>query len=153
MEYLSVDLFVLTGFLTPQETRARMRGAHIFLFHSDHREGWGAVVSEAMGAGMAVIAGNEAGGPATLIRNGENGLLYHGTDRQEITDLLKQLVRDPDRRERLGRAAYHTIADLWNAEHAAAELLAFAEAIHAGRDYEPPEEGPLSRDAGRKPYR
>ena len=142
-----------TGFLTPEETRARMRGAHIFLFNSDHREGWGAVVSEAMGAGMAVIAGNEAGGPATLIREGENGLLYRGTDQREFTDLLKQLVQDPDRRECLGRAAYHTVADLWNAEHAAAELLRFAEDICAGREYEPPKEGPLSRDPGRKPYR
>lgn len=140
------DRVTFTGFLSPEETRAHMRDADIFLFTSDHLEGWGAVVSEAMGAGMAVIAGDAAGGPKTLIRHGENGLLYHGTDGDELNRLLTDLVRDPALRERLGRAAYHTVADLWNAGHAAEELLRFAQCISEGREFEAPEEGPLSID-------
>ena len=58
---LTVDLGIeqsvtFTGFLSPSEIRTKMMAADIFLFTSDYREGWGAVLNEAMNSGCAVIA-------------------------------------------------------------------------------------------------
>ena len=144
-----------TGFLTPDETRERMLDSDIFLFTSDHLEGWGAVVSEAMSAGLCVVAGAEAGGPAALIENGKNGFLYKGCDREDMYKKLSAAVRDRDLRLRLGSAAYETMRETWNAEHAAGEFLKFCEAAAGGRadSYVPPECGPMSRDPGMRPYR
>ncbi|MCR5674516.1 MAG: glycosyltransferase family 4 protein [Lachnospiraceae bacterium] len=157
------DAVTFTGFLSPEETRARMRENHIFLFNSDHLEGWGAVVSEAMGAGCAVIAGTGAGAPPVLIRHGENGLLYRNGDTEELCRQVRTLAEEWATRnkrlfyvtpqiERLGDAAFRTIADLWNAEHAASEFLRFCDCILAGKEFVPPEEGPMSVDPGWKPF-
>ena len=43
----------------------------------------------------------------------------------------------------MGRAAYETIRDMWNAEHAAAALLRFVEKLRQGKIV-PEQEGPLS---------
>ena len=146
------DRVTLTGYLSPEETRERMRHAQILLFNSDHLEGWGAVVIEAMSEGLAVIAGNEAGGPAVLIRDGINGLLYPGTDEAAFVSCLTRLARDPAEADRMGRAAYAEIRDLWNARHAAGELLGFCGHILNGTPYTLPEEGPMSADPARRPY-
>ncbi|MBO6297416.1 MAG: glycosyltransferase, partial [Lachnospiraceae bacterium] len=50
-----------TGFLKPEEIRAEMERSDIFLFTSDEKEGWGAVLNEAMNSGCMVIARPEIG--------------------------------------------------------------------------------------------
>ena len=45
--------------------------------------------------------------------------------------------------EQMGEKAYETIAGLWNAPHAAKELLRMIEELGEGR-FTPPAEGPLS---------
>ncbi|MDE5679415.1 MAG: glycosyltransferase, partial [Lachnospiraceae bacterium] len=47
---------VFAGFQKPEEVRVFMEQADIFLFTSDYREGWGAVLNEAMNSGCAVVA-------------------------------------------------------------------------------------------------
>ncbi len=149
------DRVEFTGFLSPGETREKMLASDIFLFTSDHLEGWGAVVSEAMSAGLCVVAGAEAGGPATLIENGKNGFLYKGNDRAGMYEKLSEAVRDKELRLRLGAAAYETMSGTWNAGCAAKEFLRFCEAVAGGRadSYVPPKSGPMSADPGIRPYR
>ncbi len=149
------DRAEFTGFLSPEDTRKRMLGSDIFVFTSDHLEGWGAVVSEAMSAGLCVVAGSEAGGPAALIDHGENGLLYRGNDREDMYLKLRAVVRDRELRIRLGESAYSTMRDYWNAGHAADEFLKFCRAVTDGKadSYVPPEQGPMSRDPGIRPFR
>ncbi len=48
-----------------------------------------------------------------------------------------------EEKKRLGRAAYDTIKEEWNSEHAAKELLRFADSLLQGV-IEPAEKGPLS---------
>ena len=50
-----------TGFLKPEEVRAYMDDADIYLFTSNFEEGWGAVINEAMNSGCAVIASHAVG--------------------------------------------------------------------------------------------
>ena len=50
----------------------------------------------------------------------------------------------------MGKAAYETILDYWNADHAAAELLRFVTKLQQGR-IEPAKEGPLSEAPAIRP--
>ena len=45
-----------TGFQKPEQVRQYMEKAQIFLFTSDYKEGWGAVLNEAMNSGCAEAA-------------------------------------------------------------------------------------------------
>ena len=96
-----------------------MEKCQIHLFTSNHLEGWGAVVNEAMNSGCAVVASGEAGAVPFLIENGKNGLIYYKGSYEEFAGLVKGLVSDRERMEALGKAAYDTITGMWNAEHAA----------------------------------
>lgn len=112
----------LPGFLSPAQVRESMERADIFLFTSDRREGWGAVVNEAMNSGCALIASHMAGAAPYLIRDGENGMIYRDGDRAELFALAEKLVREGELRAVLGKNAYRTIAETWNAENAARSL-------------------------------
>lgn len=113
----------LCGYRTPREVRDEMERADIYLFTSDRQEGWGAVLNEAMNSGCAVVADHLIGAAPYLIRQGENGFCYDDRHREQLFAYAERLVRDAQLRRRLGTAAYHTIADSWNAENAARELL------------------------------
>lgn len=70
------------------------------------REGFGLTVAEAMWKGAAVIGGN-AGGIRRQIVDGENGFLVSSVS--EAAERIVQLIKDPDLRRRLGRAARETV--------------------------------------------
>ena len=139
------DVVQFYGAMEPEKVRRVMEQAHIFLFTSNYLEGWGAVVNEAMNSGCAVVASGEAGAVPFLIRDGENGLVYHDGSYGEFEAKAVYLAGHPLERDRIGRKAYDTITMLWNAEHAADELLRFCRGILEDKDAVPAEEGPLSR--------
>lgn len=126
------DCVHLLGTMKPEEVRAQMEQSEIFLFTSDRKEGWGAVVNEAMSSGCAVIASHAAGSVPFLIRNGENGLVYQSGDVDGLYEKLRSLLDDPANAERLGTAACETIKSQWNAEVAADRFLQLAECVRAG---------------------
>ena len=133
------------GSKDPSDVRKIMEKSHIFIFASNYLEGWGAVVNEAMNSVCAVIASGEAGAVPYLIQNGVNGLSYDKCSKDGFLKCLDKLVSEPMLIGRLQRAAYKSIAESWNAEHACCELLKFCESIVAGKDYEGiPESGPMS---------
>ncbi|MCM1192283.1 MAG: glycosyltransferase [Butyrivibrio sp.] len=110
------------GFLAPEQVREYMERADIFLFTSDRQEGWGAVINEAMNSGCGLIAGHMAGAAPFLVHDGENGFIYRDGNRKELFALAERLVRDRELCARLGRNAYRTITEIWNAENAAKSL-------------------------------
>lgn len=134
---------IFYGFLPPEEVRKIMEGCHIHVFTSNHLEGWGAVVNESMNSGCAVVANVEAGAIPYLIRHGENGMVYQGGSFDEMSAEVLYLATHKTERESMGKAAYETITKLWNAEHAAAEMIRFAGEIMKGEPT-PAAEGPLS---------
>lgn len=140
------DRVSFPGFLTPEEVRARMERADIYLFTSDRREGWGAVANESMNSGCAIVIDHLIGAAPYLIRQGENGLLYRDGDEEMLFQAVEKLALDRELRDRLGRSAYETIAGGWNAENAAARLLELADLLLS------PEGGKIRRDrAGTEP--
>ena len=50
--------------------------SHIHLFTSNHLEGWGAVVNEAMNSGCAEVGNSQVGAIPYLIKHKQNGLIY-----------------------------------------------------------------------------
>ncbi len=135
---------VFAGFQKPDEMRRYMEQADIFLFTSDYREGWGAVLNEAMNSGCAVVANCAVGAVPFLLKPDKNGLVYPNKRMDMFYDSIVRLIKEPEEMERLGREAYRTIAEEWNAEKAAGKLLSLLEGLLLGR-VEFAEKGVLSR--------
>lgn len=138
------ESFTFYGYMEPVRVREIMERCHVHLFTSNHLEGWGAVVNEAMNSGCAVVGSAEAGAVPYLIRHGVNGMVYRGSY-EDFAEKVKELVRDREKIRQLGRAAYRTISDKWNAEYAAGELLRFCrDWKEKGRMIPAAGDGPLS---------
>ena len=75
-----------------------------FVFPSQE-EGFARVISEAMGAGLPVIASHESGA-TTLVRDGIEGLIVRGRDPQHIADAMIRVALDPELNLKMGKAAF-----------------------------------------------
>jgi trehalose synthase len=70
------------------------------------REGFGLTVTEAMWKGAAVIGG-DCGGIRKQIEDGVNGFLVSTVE--QAAERIVQLLKDPDLRRRMGRAARESV--------------------------------------------
>lgn len=123
------DCVSMTGFLRPGEVRERMERADIYLFTSNRIEGWGAVVNESMNSGCAVVSDHMIGSTPYLIRQGQNGYTYEDGNGEMLFQIVEKLVKDRELCRKLGRNAYQTITEVWNAENAAANLMKLIENV------------------------
>ena len=124
----------------------KMEKAGVYLFTSDQKEGWGAVLNEAMNSACAVVASHATGSAPFLIQDKENGLLYQSGNTDDLYRKVKYLLDHPTETERMGKKAYETVTDLWNAEIAAERLLRLSACILNGEDCaDLYESGPCSR--------
>jgi len=139
------DVVCMPGFLKPEEVRKEMEQADIFLFTSDYKEGWGAVLNEAMNSCCAVVANVAAGASPYLIEHVKNGFLYKNRDRKRFFAQVKYLIQHPEVREKMGRSAYETISQTWNAKRAAKSLLLLCNRLFGDEKEALPEQGPGSR--------
>lgn len=131
------------GYTAPEQVRDVMEQCHIHLFTSNYLEGWGAVVNEGMNSGCVEVVNAQVGAAPYLIRHGENGLVYPQDRYEKMEELVLDLFHHWDERSKMGRAAYETIRDTWNADHAARELLRFIKGLMKG-EIVPAKRGPLS---------
>ncbi len=76
----------------------------IFAFTSVS-EGFPNVIGEAMTAGLPVIAFDCIAGPADMIENDRNGILVPLSDYMTFEEKLRELMKNPDLRNRLGEQA------------------------------------------------
>ena len=94
------DRVLLPG--TVNDVADRIEKARIFLLTS-FTEGMPNTLLEAMSLGLACISTDcPCGGPATVIRNGENGLLVPIMNEEALADAICRLIEDPDFAGRLG---------------------------------------------------
>ena len=75
-----------------------------FVFPSQE-EGFARVISEAMGAGLPIIASHESGA-TTLVQDGIEGLIVRGRDPQHIADAMIRVALDPELNLKMGKAAF-----------------------------------------------
>ena len=137
------DYFTFEEKMSPEEVRTRMRKADIFVQTSDRKEGWGAVINEAMNSGCVTIGAKEIGAAPYLITSGRNGFLYKACHKEELIHHIMWAMENREDALKMGTEAYETIRDTWNADVAAERLYAFIKSRGATiNDYE---DGPLSR--------
>ena len=122
------------GSMPPEQVRKHMEETGIYLFTSDKKEGWGAVLNEAMNSGCAVVASRAAGSSPYLINDGENGIIYTPTSIDELYAATKKLLDDHMLQSQLGTRAYDTILGEWNAKVAAERVLRLSECIINGTE-------------------
>lgn len=126
---------VMTGSMSPEDVKAEMEKAHVFLMTSDRQEGWGAVVNEAMSCACTVVSTIYPGCVPYLIKNGVNGMIV---DVNNFSNSAYELSQNMSLCNEMGSNAYHTIHDEWNYAVAAKRL---AEFINSNTIYD---DGPLS---------
>jgi glycosyltransferase involved in cell wall biosynthesis len=127
------EYVTITGFMKPKEVRQIMKKANIYLFTSDYKEGWGAVLNEAMNAGCAVVANVAAGSTPSLIKHEINGLVYENGNFEMFLKRVETLLSDLDKRDRMAREAYKTILQKWNHKVAAKRLYEFCLGVASGK--------------------
>lgn len=137
----------LLGAMSPEQVRAHMEAAGVYIFTSDFNEGWGAVLNEAMNSGCAVVASHAIGSVPFLVKHGCNGLVYMNGDTNDLCRKVKTLIMNPQRQKDLGRNSYGAIVNVWNAELAAERFMLFAEEIERSGSCNLFEEGPCSKAA------
>jgi glycosyltransferase involved in cell wall biosynthesis len=97
------DVF-LAGWRSHDELALGLNAADVVVLPSVHEQ-FGQVLIEGMACGLPVIAVNNHG-PATIVDDGETGLLVPPDDEDAMAEALVRIVADDDARRRMGRAAY-----------------------------------------------
>lgn len=163
---------IFHGFCSPEIVRDLMEHSDIFILTSDHGEGWGAVLNEAMNSGCAPIAGAQAGAVPYLIQNGVNGYVYADGDEDDLVRKTERLMEDTELCERFAALSFRKIQTIWNADTAAERFLDFGERVlplcEAAKsrtqkkrrirklvrrlNRELPAEGPMSQDPSLRPF-
>lgn len=87
-------------------------------------EGFGISFIEAGSSGVSSVAG-DSGGVRSAVRDGETGVIVPPTDVEAVTAALGALLRDPPRREAMGRAARAAVESHYNWDRVARETLSF----------------------------
>ena len=126
------DYVCLTGSMPPEEVRKYMEQSQIFLFTSDKKEGWGAVLNEAMNSACGVVAGKAPGSVPFLVQDGYNGLIYNPKDDNDLFVKVKYLLDNKSELKAMSERAYCTVYDLWNADSASDRFIELTENILNG---------------------
>jgi glycosyltransferase involved in cell wall biosynthesis len=108
------------GFRNQRELPALYDLCDVFLLPS-RREPWGLVVNEAMNAGRAIVASDQVGSAADLVRPGVNGAIVPAGDDAALAAALADIVGDPARCRAMGEASRRLIAG-WGFEQDVAGL-------------------------------
>jgi glycosyltransferase involved in cell wall biosynthesis len=128
-----------------------MRKANIYLFTSDKREGWGAVLNEAMSNGCAVVASHEIGATPFLIKHNKNGLIFKSCSLSSLLEQTEKLINNQSFRNEISENAYYTLYNEWSPENAASNFLKLAKSFLENRPCII-DSGPCSRTKNMKGY-
>lgn len=144
MNYDLEDRIFLKGNKENSFLLNELRCHHACIFPSNRREGWGAVVNEAMSNACPVIGSHLVGAVPYLIKDNQNGLVFRSGDHKDLAQKMEMIINDSNLRESLSINAYNTMRNVWSPKCAARNLLNLVDAILYGKD-KIPIEGPCSR--------
>lgn len=123
------DVVTFKGNLPNNEILDEMRNHKIFLFTSDHNEGWGAVANEAMSNGCVVVGSDQIGSIPFLIKDGVNGLIFKSEDINSLVEKVSYLLNNKSELNKMSDNAMRTLFEEWSPEIAAKRLLTLIEYI------------------------
>jgi phosphatidylinositol alpha-1,6-mannosyltransferase len=87
-------------------------------------EGFGISFLEAGASGIPSVAG-DSGGVRSAVRDGETGIVVPPTDADAITEAIRSLLLNPERREQMGNAARHAVETHYNWDRVARDTREF----------------------------
>ena len=105
--------------------RERLRAVfrdHDVLVLPSVEDGFGAVICEAMAAGLPVIATENTGAP-DVVRDGVDGLIVPARSSAALRDALERIIADPQRAMEMGASAAAAMARLRTWDHFASDML------------------------------
>ena len=105
IEYRELPSYIAMGDLFAMPCRSRLMGLEV--------EGLGIVYLEASACGLPVIAGRSGGAPDAVI-HGETGFVVDGHDVDEIAQRAVELLKDEEKRQRLGQRGREWVVSDWN---------------------------------------
>lgn len=143
-EYDVKDVVTFHGNKPNDEIIKAMQEHDVFLFTSDQREGWGAVVNESMANGCVVISSNVIGSTGYLVKEGRTGFSFTNLNSDSLTEKAKWLLKHPAELEQMKKQAYTQMRDIWSPRKAAEALLALTEDLKNGREVSI-QKGPCSK--------
>ncbi len=132
------------GAMTPDHVKKYMEEANIFLFTSNFKEGWGAVLNEAMSSGCAVVVSHAVGSAPYLIEHKKNGLIYQSGNSNDLYRKVSRLLNNPKLQKIYGWNAYDTMVKTWSPEVAAARFIDISKNLLSGK-YTWYQNGPCSK--------
>jgi glycosyltransferase involved in cell wall biosynthesis len=108
-----------------------LASADVFVLPSQRDEygnvdGLPTVLLEAMSSGVAVVA-SEIGGVSLVLEDGRTGLIVPPGEPIALAQAVLTLVRDPDRRAAIGKAARQSVVERFNWESVAREIVVLLE--------------------------
>jgi glycosyltransferase involved in cell wall biosynthesis len=95
-------------------------------------EGFGIAFVEAGASGIPSVAG-DSGGVRSAVRDGETGIVVPPTEPEAISDAIRSLLLNPDRRKKMGRAGRHAVETHYNWDRVARDTRAFTNEVVARR--------------------
>jgi glycosyltransferase involved in cell wall biosynthesis len=85
----------LTGFVNQSEIPELYAAADLFVMCSDTGETWGLSANEAMNAKLPLLLSHLTGCSADLVRQGENGYVFHTGDIRTLTSYIDSFAQMP----------------------------------------------------------
>lgn len=114
------DRVTFTGYLSQDAVAQKMQDSDVFVLPS-FAEGVPVVLMEAMASGCPVIA-TQVAGVGELVEPGIHGLLVAPGDLDALTDAIRTLALDPDRRQALAQAGPAKVAEAFDIQTEAARI-------------------------------
>jgi len=114
-----VGRMVFTGFC---EAMPEVYAAMDMLVYPAYAEAFGMVLIEAMAMGLPVIASGCDGIPE-IVRNGETGILVPPREAGPVAQAVLDLLKDPDKKQTLGRNGRARVKRLYNWEKVLDETM------------------------------
>jgi glycosyltransferase involved in cell wall biosynthesis len=108
---------LLTGFW--DDVPGLMRALDVLVLPSK-AEAFGLVLLEAMANGRPIV-GSNSGAVPEIVRHGENGLVFEPGDAGSLARALLELLRDPDRRQAMGRRGEELFSEKYLLDREAAD--------------------------------
>jgi phosphatidylinositol alpha-1,6-mannosyltransferase len=87
-------------------------------------EGFGISFVEAAASGIPSVAG-DSGGVRSAVRDGETGIVVPATDSDAITDAIRSLLLNPERRKKMGIAGRLAVETHYNWDRVARDVRDF----------------------------
>jgi phosphatidylinositol alpha-1,6-mannosyltransferase len=127
------DRTIFTGALTDEEIAEAYATSTIYVGLSRvesviFAEGFGISFLEAAASGVPSVAG-DSGGVRSAVRDGVSGTIVPPTDVRGVADAIRDLLRNSDKRARMGRDARSLVETHYNWERVARDTRAFTNQV------------------------